>query len=246
MVQGVVESDEDESLSEFIESESEIGDCEDKDGNQLFLFLLSQTFDYLLFLIQLIGLSCFEMKKIFYMFILVSMFSKEFIWNCSIQFTQVLSVSSFFIFQPSASPISTNSKADEEKLNNTSTTEKESDEDDDLDYDDPTDAAQLKADGNTSATTAFRAGNPHGNGQRRRRRGDGHGCRGRGLGARGGRRGHGCGGCGQGRGNSNAVAQPAPLIIWKDLDKDKEFTNTNSLKEFIEVSGVNQCAIPAE
>ena len=38
----------------------------------------------------------------------------------------------------------------------------------------------------------------------------------------------GCGGCGQGRGNDNAVAQPPPLITWKDLDKDKEFTR-NSL-----------------
>ena len=68
MVQGVLESDEDESLSEFIESKSEIGDCEDEDGNHFFLFLLSQMFDYLLFLIQLIGLWCFKMRKIFYMF----------------------------------------------------------------------------------------------------------------------------------------------------------------------------------
>ena len=68
MVHGVLESDEDESFSEFIESESEIGDCEDEDGNQLFLFLPSQLFDYLPFLIQLIGLACFKMGKIFYMF----------------------------------------------------------------------------------------------------------------------------------------------------------------------------------
>ena len=68
MVHGVLESDEDESFSEFIESESEIGDCKDEDGNQLFLFLPSQLFDYLPFLIQLIGLSCFKMRKIFYMF----------------------------------------------------------------------------------------------------------------------------------------------------------------------------------
>ena len=68
MVHGVLESDEDESFSEFIESESEIGDCEEEDGNQLFLFLPSQLFDYLPFLIQLIGLSCFKMRKIFYMF----------------------------------------------------------------------------------------------------------------------------------------------------------------------------------
>ena len=32
----VLESDEDESLSEFIESESELGDCEDEDGHQIF------------------------------------------------------------------------------------------------------------------------------------------------------------------------------------------------------------------
>ena len=68
-----------------------------------------------------------------------------------------------------------------------------------------------------------------------------HGC-----GARGGRCRCGCGGHGQGRGNGNAVAQSPPLITWKDLDKYNEFTNTNSLKEFIEVSGVNQCAIPAK
>ena len=67
MVHGVLESDDDESLSEFIESESEIGDCEDEDGNQLFLFLPSQTFDYLPSLLQLIGLSCFKMRKVFYM-----------------------------------------------------------------------------------------------------------------------------------------------------------------------------------
>ena len=36
MVHGVLESDDDESLSEFIESESKIGDSEDEDGNQLF------------------------------------------------------------------------------------------------------------------------------------------------------------------------------------------------------------------
>ena len=114
------------------------------------------------------------------------------------------------------------------------------------DYVDPTDAAQLKPDGNSSATTAARAGNLCGHGQRRGRRGHGHWCRGCGRGARGGRRGHGCGGRVQVRGNSNVVAQPAPLITWKDLDKDKEFTNTNSLKEIIEVSSVNWCAIPAE
>ena len=39
-------------------------------------------------------------------------------------------------------------------MNNTSTTEKESNEDDDLDYVDPIDAAQLKPDGISSASTA--------------------------------------------------------------------------------------------
>ena len=33
MIRGVLESDEDESLSEFIESESDIDDFEDEDGN---------------------------------------------------------------------------------------------------------------------------------------------------------------------------------------------------------------------
>ena len=55
----------------------------------------------------------------------------------------------------------TDFKADEEQLNNTPTTEKESDEDDDSDYVDPTDAAQLKPDGNSSATTAAKVGNLH-------------------------------------------------------------------------------------
>ena len=73
-------------------------------------------------------------------------------------------------------------------------TEKESDEDDDSDYVDPTDAAQLKSDGNSSAATAAKVGNLHRHGQRRGRRGHGRGCRGHGHGARGGRRGHGCGG----------------------------------------------------
>ena len=86
----------------------------------------------------------------------------------------------------------TDSKADEEQLNNTPTTEKESDEDDDSDYVDPTDAAQLKPDGNSSATTAAKVGNLHR--QRRGCRGHGRGCRGHGHGARGGRRGRGCGG----------------------------------------------------
>ena len=53
-------------------------------------------------------------------------------------------MSSSFIFRPSVPPISTDSKADEEQLNNTSTTNKDSNEDDDSDYIDPTDAAQLK------------------------------------------------------------------------------------------------------
>ena len=104
----------------------------------------------------------------------------------------------------------------------------------------------MKPDGNSSATTAARVGNLHGHGRRRERREHGRGCRRDGRGARGGRRGRGCGGRGKGRGNGNAVTQPPPPITWKNLDKDKEFTNSNFLKEFIEVSRVNQCAIPAE
>ena len=119
---------------------------------------------------------------------LVSTFFKEFIWNCSTEFTQVLS----FIFQPLAPPISSDSKSDEEQLNNTSTTEKESDEDDDSDYVDPTDAAPLKPDGNTSTTTAAKVGNLHGHGRRRGRIGYGLGCRVRGHEARDGRCGRGC------------------------------------------------------
>ena len=70
MVQGVLKSDEDESLSEFIESKSEIGDCEDEDGNHFFCSCYHKRDyrDYFLFLIQLIGLWCFKMRKIFYMF----------------------------------------------------------------------------------------------------------------------------------------------------------------------------------
>ena len=63
-------------------------------------------------------------------------------------------MSSSFIFYSSAPPISTDCKVDEEQMNNTSTTEKESNEDDDLDYVDPIDAAQLKPDGISSASTA--------------------------------------------------------------------------------------------
>ena len=124
-------------------------------------------------------------------------------------------MSSSFTFWPPAPPISTDSKADEEQLKNISTTEKDSIEDDDSDYVDPTDAAQLKPDGNSSATTAAKVGNIHGHGQRRGRRGHGHG-------PRGGTRGRGCGGRRQGRGNGNAVAQPPPLLSWKDSDKDKD------------------------
>ena len=73
----------------------------------------------------------------------------------------------------------------------------------------------MKPDGNSSATTAAKVGNIHGHRQRRGRRGHGHG-------PRGGTRGRGCGGRRQGRGNGNAVAQPPPLLTWKDLDKDKD------------------------
>ena len=79
----------------------------------------------------------------------------------------------------------TDSKADEEQLNNTSTTEKESYEDDDSDYFDPTNAAKLKPDGNLSATTAARVENLHEHGWRRGCRGHEHGCRGHGHVAKG-------------------------------------------------------------
>ena len=68
-------------------------------------------------------------------------------------------MSSSFIFYSSAPPISTDCKVDEEQMNNTSTTEKESNEDDDLDYVDPIDAAQLKPDGISSASTAAKKKN---------------------------------------------------------------------------------------
>ena len=51
----------------------------------------------------------------------------------------------------------------------TSTTEKESDEDDDSGYVEPTDAAQLKPDRNSSVTTAARVENLHEHGWRRGR-----------------------------------------------------------------------------
>ena len=56
MVHGVLESDDNESLSEFIESESEIGDCKDEDGNQLFFCSCHHKH------------SCFKIRKILYMF----------------------------------------------------------------------------------------------------------------------------------------------------------------------------------
>ena len=99
-----------------------------------------------------------------------------------------------FIFQPLAPSISTDSKADEEQLNNTSTTEKESNGDDDSDYVNPTDTTQLKPDGNSSATTDANVGNLHGHGRRRGRRGHGRGRRGCGHRIKGGRRGRECGG----------------------------------------------------
>ena len=89
MVQGVVESDEDESLSEFIESESEIGDCEDEDGNQLF-FVPAITNVRLSSIPDPVDLAVVFQDEEDILHVhenLVSMFSKEFIWNCSIQFT---------------------------------------------------------------------------------------------------------------------------------------------------------------
>ena len=102
-----------------------------------------------------------------------------------------------FIFQPLAPSISTDSKADEEQLNNTSTTDKESDGDDDSDYVNPyvNHTAQLKPDENCSATTNANVGNLHEHGQTRGCRGHGRGRRRRGHGTRGGIRGCECGGC---------------------------------------------------
>ena len=68
MVHGVLESDEDESLSEFIESESQIGDCGDEDDNQLFFVPAITNIRLSSFPDPLIGLSCFKTGKIFYVF----------------------------------------------------------------------------------------------------------------------------------------------------------------------------------
>ena len=68
MVHGVLESDEDESLSEFIESESQISDCGDEDDNQLFFVPAITNIRLSSFPDPLIGLSFFKTGKIFYVF----------------------------------------------------------------------------------------------------------------------------------------------------------------------------------
>ena len=89
MFHGVLEKDENESFSEFIESESEISDFEDEKCSQLFVPATN------------VRLSSFpdpvdwavvfqDEEDILDLHVhgnLVSIFSKELIWNCSIQFT---------------------------------------------------------------------------------------------------------------------------------------------------------------
>ena len=62
MVHGVLESDDNESLTEFIESESEIGDCEDEDDNQLFFVPAITNVPLSSFPAPVIGLSCFKVR----------------------------------------------------------------------------------------------------------------------------------------------------------------------------------------
>ena len=89
MVHGALESDEDESLSEFIKSESEIGDCEDEDGNQLHFCSCHHECSIIFYSwSNWSGVVFQDEEDILHVHgNLVSMFSKEFIWNCSIQFT---------------------------------------------------------------------------------------------------------------------------------------------------------------
>ena len=100
MVHGVLEKDDDESLSEFIESESEIGDCEYEDGNQLFFVPAITNIQLSSFPDPVDRVVVFQDEEdILHVHgNIVSTFSKEFIWNCSTQFTYVLSVFSSFIF----------------------------------------------------------------------------------------------------------------------------------------------------
>ena len=89
VVQTVLESDENESLSEFIVLESEIGDCEDEDGNQ-FSFETTITNIRLSSIPESVDRAVVfkDKKDILHVHEnLVTIFSKEFICNCSIQFT---------------------------------------------------------------------------------------------------------------------------------------------------------------
>ena len=89
MVHGVLESDDDESLSEFIESESKIGDSEDEDGNQLFFVPAITNVQLSSFPDPVDRVVVFQDEEdIFHVHgSIVSTFSKEFIWNCSTQVT---------------------------------------------------------------------------------------------------------------------------------------------------------------
>ena len=100
MVHGVLEKDDDESSSEFIGSESEIGDYEHEDGNQLFFVPAITNVQLSSFPDPVDRVVVFQDEEdILHVHgSIVSTFSEEFIWNCSTQFIYVLSVFSFFIF----------------------------------------------------------------------------------------------------------------------------------------------------
>ena len=88
MVHGVLESDDDESLSEFIESESKIGDSEDEDGNQLFFVPAITIVQLSSFPDPVDQAIMFQDEDILHVHgSIVSTFCKEFIWNCSTHFT---------------------------------------------------------------------------------------------------------------------------------------------------------------
>ena len=89
MVHGVLESDDDESLSEFIESESKIGDSEDEDGNQLFFVPAITNVRLSSFPDPVDQAIMFQDEEdILHVHgSIVSTFCKEFIWNCSTHFT---------------------------------------------------------------------------------------------------------------------------------------------------------------
>ena len=89
VVQTVLESVENESLSEFIVLESEIGDCEDEDGNQ-FSFETTITNIRLSSIPESVDRAVVfkDKKDILHVHEnLVTIFCKGFICNCSIQFT---------------------------------------------------------------------------------------------------------------------------------------------------------------